>query len=413
MKRYDIAIIGGGASGFFAAIRAAGLKPGARVIILEKTGKWLSKVKVSGGGRCNVTHDCSHVSKLVQQYPRGGNSLKKLFARFQVQDTIEWFTQRGVRLKVEADSRMFPVTDSSQTIIDCFFKEANRLNIELQDHFGVERLEPEEEGFILHSSKGQKIRAKKVLVAIGGHAKASAYSWLEETGHRVHPPIPSLFTFNSPKNALVALAGVSVPCGQVRIEGTKLQYEGPILITHWGFSGPAVLKLSAFGAEWAWEQEYHFMIQVRWVAESSEEILREQLQAYQLAHPKRQVQGHSHFELPQRLWQHLCQQAEIPEGLRWADLPKKSFNKLVEGLFRDRQEVKGKTTFKEEFVSCGGIPLAELHLPAMESRLCPGLYFAGEVLNVDGITGGFNFQNAWTTGWLAGGHMAESLPRQK
>ena len=345
--------------------------------------------------------------------PRGGNSLKKLFSNYQVQDTIDWFAQRGVKLKVEADGRMFPVTDSSQTIIDCFFREVKRLNIQLEDHFSVERLEAGEEGFRLHSAKGKVIRAARVLVAIGGHPKASAYSWLEEIGHSLKPPLPSLFTFNSPQNPLAALAGVSVPKGQVRIEGTKLQYEGPVLITHWGFSGPAVLKLSAFGAEWAYQQGYHFSIQIRWVAEASEEVLREQMQGYQLAHPKRLVQGHPLFDLPQRLWQHLCLQAEIPEGLRWAELPKKNFNKLVEGLFRDRQEIKGKTTYKEEFVTCGGIPLQELHLPRMESRLCPGLFFAGEVLNVDGITGGFNFQNAWTTAWLAGGHMANQLAEKE
>ena len=408
MKGFDIAIVGGGAAGFFAAIRAAEVQPDARIIILEKTGKWLSKVKVSGGGRCNVTHDCRHVSALVQQYPRGGKTLKKMFALYKVEDTINWFAQRGVPLKVEADGRMFPVTDSSQTIIDCFFKQINRHHIQLQDNFPVDRIESGPAGFSLYSAKGPVVNARKVLVAIGGHPKASAYQWLEQTGHSFLPPVPSLFTFNSPKNPVAALAGVSVPQGQVRIEGTKLQYEGPILITHWGFSGPAVLKLSAFGAEWAHQQDYTFVIHIRWVAEPAEEVLREQLQAYQLAHPKRLVQGHSLFDLPQRLWQHLCQQAEIPESIRWAELPKKNFNKLVEGLFRDRQEVKGKTTYKEEFVTCGGVPLTELHLPRMESRLCPGLYFAGEVLNVDGITGGFNFQNAWTTAWLAGGAMAES-----
>lgn len=409
MENYDIAIIGGGAAGFFAAIRAAELQPSARIIILEKTGKWLSKVKVSGGGRCNVTHDCRHVSDLVQQYPRGGNALKKLFSHYQVQDTIEWFEQRGVGLKVEADGRMFPVTDSSQTVIDCFLQQANHFGVILRQQFPVERLQPAEGGFIIHSSKGERVRAARVLVAIGGHAKESGYAFLKESGHSLIPPIPSLFTFNSPQNPIVALAGVSVPQGQVRIEGTKLQYEGPVLITHWGFSGPAVLKLSAFGAELAKQQQYHFPIQIRWVAEASEEKLRQQLQTYQQAHPKRLVQGYPLFGLPQRLWQHLCLQAEIAERLPWAELPKKNLNKLIEGLFRDRHEVKGKTTFKEEFVSCGGVPLQELQLPRMESRLHPGLFFAGEVLHVDGITGGFNFQHAWTSGWLAGSHLAKSI----
>jgi predicted Rossmann fold flavoprotein len=407
LKSFDIAIVGGGAAGFFAAIRAAALKPAASIIILEKTGNLLSKVKVSGGGRCNVTHDCLQASRLVQHYPRGGKTLKKLFTHFDVRDTIDWFESRGVKLKVEADGRMFPQTDSSQTIIDCFLREAEKAGIQIKTNYGVERLEKTAGGFLLQGRKGETIAAKKVLVASGGHPNPAAYSWLEETGHQIKAPIPSLFTFNTPGNPLRNLAGVSVPLGQVRIEGTKLQYEGPVLITHWGFSGPAVLKLSAFGAEWIHAQQYRFAIQVRWVEEAREEVLRSQLQDYQGAHPKRLVHGHPLF-LPQRLWQHLCVQAEISEELRWGELPKKKLNKLLEGLYRDRHEVKGKTTFKEEFVSCGGVLLDELQLPRMESRLCPGLYFAGEVLNVDGITGGFNFQHAWTSGWLAGGSMAET-----
>ena len=401
-----MAIIGGGAAGFFAAIRAAEKQPGARVVILEKTSKLLSKVKVSGGGRCNVTHDCTHVSQLIQHYPRGGNALKKLFGAFKVEDTIAWFAKRGVSLKVEADGRMFPTTDSSQTIIDCFLAEAQRLKIEIRISFGVQRLEKMPEGFVLHSLKGEAIQATQVLVACGGYARAESYQWLTDTGHSIVPPVPSLFTFNSPGNPLCQLAGVSVQKGLVKIEGTKLQYEGAVLITHWGLSGPAVLKLSAFGAEWIHEQQYSFNVHIRWVAESQEEELRKQLQAYQQAHPLRQVQGHPLFELAQRLWQHLCSQAEISPEQRWGELPKKKFNKLLESLYRDRHEIKGKTTFKEEFVTCGGIPLSEIQLPAMESRLLPGLFFAGEVLNVDGITGGFNFQNAWTTGWLAGTNMS-------
>ena len=402
MKSFDIAIIGGGAAGFFAALRAAECKPEFRIIILEKTGKFLSKVKVSGGGRCNVTHDCSHTSRLIQHYPRGGNALKKLFGAFKVEDTIEWFEKRGLKLKVEEDGRMFPVSNSSQSVIDCFMAEARRLNVQLQTHFGVEKLEKREDGLVIHSAKGESIRASNVLVATGGYAKAEAYQWLMGTGHSLVPPVPSLFTFNNPGNAIRSLAGISVPMGLVKIEGTKLQYEGPVLITHWGFSGPAVLKLSAYGAEWIHSQDYHFTIHIRWVAEAKEEELRQHLHSYQSLHPKRQIGGYSLFELPQRLWQHLCSQADIPESQRWAELSKKSLNKLVEGLFRDRHEIKGKTTFKEEFVTCGGIPLQELKLPEMESRMVPGLFFAGEVLNIDGITGGFNFQNAWTTGWLAG-----------
>lgn len=409
MKSFDIAVIGGGASGFFAAIRAAEINSGARIVILEKTGRPLSKVRVSGGGRCNVTHHCPHVSSLVRQYPRGGNALKKIFSAFQVEDTVAWFSARGVQLKTEADGRMFPISDSSQTIIDCFIAEAERRQIGLFTRFGVRHLTKEGDGFVLENEQGEQLQAKKVLIATGGYAKAGAYQWLLSTGHSIHPPVPSLFTFNSPQNTLKELAGISVPRGLVKIEGTRMQYEGPILITHWGFSGPAVLKLSAFGAEWIHEQDYRFHLQIRWVAEAGEENLRAQLLRYQQAHPKRQVQGYPLFDLPQRLWQLLCLQADIAPEMRWLELSKKNQNKLVEGLFRHRNAVKGKTTFKDEFVTCGGIPLHEIKVPEMESRLLPGLYFAGEVLNVDGITGGFNFQHAWTTGWLAGTAMAKSL----
>lgn len=406
MKSFDIAIVGGGASGFFAALRAAECLPQARIIILEKTSRFLSKVRVSGGGRCNVTHQVDHVSHLIQHYPRGGNYLKKLFSEFKVSDTLEWFEKRGVQLKVEADGRMFPVTNTSKTIIDCFLKEAERLKVEMRIGFPVQKILADNREFVLHSTHGEVVQARRVLIASGGYAKPEAYGWLRELGHSVVPPVPSLFTFNSPENPIRQLAGLSVPQGQVRIEGTKLQYEGPVLITHWGFSGPAILKLSAFGAEWIHSQDYRFGIQLRWVAEPQEEKVRQQLNSYHQAHPKRLVQGHPLFDLPQRLWQHLCQQAEISEDLRWVDLSKKNMNKLLEGLYRDRHSVQGKTTFKEEFVTCGGIPLQELSFPNMESRLHPGLFFAGEVLNIDGITGGFNFQNAWTTGWLAGTALA-------
>ncbi len=409
MKSFDIAIAGGGAAGFFAALRAAECRPGSRIVILEKTGKFLSKVKVSGGGRCNVTHDCLHTSGLIRNYPRGGNSLKKLFGAFKVEDTIAWFKERGIELKVEGDGRMFPVSNSSQTIIDCFLEEARRLNVQLVTNFGVSKLENTGRGFLLRSLKGEVIHAERVLLATGGYAKAEAYHWLQDTGHSIIPPVPSLFTFNSPENSIRQLAGISVPQGLVKIEGTKLQYEGPVLITHWGFSGPAVLKLSAFGADWVHSQDYQFTIQIRWVQEPQEEVLRQHLLSYQLTHPKRQLHGYPLYEIPQRLWHYLCLKAEIPEGQRWAELSKKNLNKLIEGLFRDRHEVKGKTTFKEEFVTCGGIPLQELKLPELESRIRPGLYFAGELLNVDGITGGFNFQNAWTTGWLTGTAIAGSL----
>ncbi|WP_299821762.1 NAD(P)/FAD-dependent oxidoreductase [uncultured Pontibacter sp.] len=406
----NIVVVGGGAAGFFGAIACAEANPKAKVTLLEKSNKLLAKVRVSGGGRCNVTHNCFVPSVFSQHYPRGAKQLKEAFKIFGAAETIAWFKQRGVQLKAEADGRMFPVTDTSETIIECLEREARRTGVAIKTSTGVEKIEPQsingQPSFILSLSNAQSITAAKVLVCTGGNPKLKGYDWLLALGHKVQEPVPSLFTFNVPNNALKELMGVSVPKAKVRVAGQKLEYEGPLLITHWGYSGPAVLKLSAWGARLFHTLGYNFTALINWIPAFTEEALREQLQNYRQAHPKKIVSTNPLFGLPQRLWKALTQLAEIPDELRWAELPAKNTNKLIEALHRAPFEVKGKTTFKEEFVTCGGIELSQVNMKTMESRLHPGLYFAGEVLDIDGITGGFNFQAAWTTGYLAGQAMA-------
>ncbi|GAA4445373.1 NAD(P)/FAD-dependent oxidoreductase [Pontibacter saemangeumensis] len=407
-------MVGGGAAGFFGAITCAQFNPEATVLLLEKSGKLLSKVRVSGGGRCNVTHHCFVPTVLSQQYPRGGKQLKEAFKLFGAQETIDWFAQRGVPLKAEADGRMFPVTDNSETIVHCLMQEAQRVGVQIRTGAGVERIAAEPSGngqslFSLKLSSGECVMANKVLVCTGGNPKTQGYDWLRELGHAIQEPVPSLFTFNVPASPLKELQGVSVPRAKVRVAGQKLEYEGPLLITHWGYSGPAVLKLSAWGARFFHEQQYNFTALINWIPDFTEETLREHLQAYRQAHPKKVVSANPLFGLPQRLWKVLAALAEVAAETRWAELPGKSTNKLVEALLRMPMEVKGKTTFKEEFVTCGGLDLSSVHMKTMESRVQPGLYFAGEVLDIDGVTGGFNFQAAWTTGYQAGKAMAESL----
>jgi predicted Rossmann fold flavoprotein len=404
-QKKQIVVIGGGAAGFFGAIRAASRLPDAQVTILEKSSKLLSKVRISGGGRCNVTHHCFEPGPLSAHYPRGQKLLKQLFRTFGADDTVRWFEERGVRLLTEADGRMFPHTNSSETIIACFLEEARRLGIQIITGRGIQALQPEEGGRIRLLWEGGSMLADRILLTTGGAPKAEAYQWLERLGHPIEKPVPSLFTFNIPDKELHQLAGISVPRAAVRIETTKLAYEGPLLITHWGLSGPAVLKLSAFGARWIQEQNYRFGVQVRWIALAEEEAVRSQLQHYAQANPRHRIRKYPLFELPLRLWLFLCQKAGIGEEERWMEVSKKTSNRLLEVLYRDRYGVAGKTTFKEEFVTCGGVSLLAINPQSMESRQVPGLFFAGEVLDIDGITGGFNFQAAWTTAWIAGSHL--------
>ncbi len=396
----DIAVIGGGAAGFFAAIHST-VAGNNSVAILEKTNKLLSKVKVSGGGRCNVTHDCEQASKLVGFYPRGGKSLRKGFEQFGVTQTIEWFESRGVKLKTEDDGRVFPITDDSQTIIDCLMRETSRAKVDIRLKTEVVKITPSAHGFRLELKDGTAILAKKVIVTSGGNNKAEAYNWLSDLGLKIAKPLPSLFTFNVPDSDLKDLMGLSVNKGIVQVPGSKWKMDGPLLITHWGFSAPAVIKLSAWAAIDFFERSYQFPILLNWTGLDEEEV-RAQLNSFRESHTKKVVMGNQLFDIPSRLWLKLCEKAGISADQRYLDLPKKQFNKLVEMLVRTPYQVNGKTTFKEEFVTCGGVELSEINLKTFEAKNLPGLYLAGEVLNVDGVTGGFNFQHAWTSGYLAG-----------
>ncbi|WP_317170902.1 BaiN/RdsA family NAD(P)/FAD-dependent oxidoreductase [Hymenobacter lapidiphilus] len=406
-----VAVIGGGAAGFFGAIACAEANPALRVLLLEKTGKLLSKVRISGGGRCNVTHAADTPAQLVQHYPRGGAQLKQPFHTFGAPDTVRWFASRGVQLKTEPDGRMFPITDSSETVAQCLLDAARRAGVEILTHTAADSIRALPEGgfelTLSGSSTPPVLRVARLLVATGGAPKSEQYNWLRQLGHAIQEPVPSLFTFNVPNSPLRELPGVSVPRARVRVAGEKLDYEGPVLITHWGLSGPAVLKLSAWGARRLHELSYRSIALVSWLPDFTEDTLRSHLQEHRGPHGRKLVLSNPLLGLPQRLWRTLAEQAGIGPETRWNELPAKLQNRLIEALLRTALPVAGKTTYKEEFVTCGGISLAEINMQTMESRLVPGLHFAGEVLDIDGITGGFNFQAAWTTGFLAGRAMGQ------
>ncbi|PIQ21760.1 MAG: aminoacetone oxidase family FAD-binding enzyme [Cytophagales bacterium CG18_big_fil_WC_8_21_14_2_50_42_9] len=408
-KKKKVAIVGGGAAGFFAAISCAQTNPGLEVYLFEKTPKLLAKVRISGGGRCNVTHHCFNPNQFIQYYPRGGKFLKTGFKLFGAAETIKWFEERGVQLKTEADGRMFPVTDNSATIVNCLLNEARKVHINIKTSVGVETIaKPENtaEKFKMSLSDGLVFEADGLLICTGGYPKAESYNWLQRLGHTIIPPVPSLFTFNVPKSPLKELQGVAVKHAKVKIAGQALENDGPLLITHWGYSGPAILKLSAWAARHLHDLKYNFTSLINWVPEFSEEQLRVYLADYRRQFPKRIVLGHPLFGLPQRLWKALVAIADISEKTVWAELPAKNKNRLIEQLLRGPFNVQGKTTFKEEFVTCGGIDLKEINPATMESKIVPKLFFAGEILDIDGVTGGFNFQAAWTTGYLAGKALA-------
>lgn len=373
-----IIIIGGGAAGFFAALAAKDVNPNADVLILEKTAKLLSKVRVSGGGRCNVTHGCFDPKLLIQHYPRGSKEILGPFHTFQPRDTIAWFKKRGVTLKEEKDGRMFPDTDFSATIIDCFMEEAKKLGVVIWTQSKLRSIRKVEKGFELETDS--KIYADRVILATGS-AKAG-WEFAKELGHTIVPSVPSLFTFNVSDFPLIDLSGVSCPA-KLTIKGSKLQQEGPLLITHWGFSGPATLKLSAWGARYLAEKNYEITLLIDWLPDVTEEEIRQRIKKP---------------PLPKKLWKALLERAGATQQI----LSKSAITKLCETLKREQYSVRGKTTNKEEFVTCGGITLSEVNFKTMESKVCKNLFFCGEVLNIDGVTGGFNFQNAWTTGYIAG-----------
>lgn len=406
--RKTLIVIGGGAAGFFCAINAASQNPALRVILLEKTGKLLSKVRISGGGRCNVTHACFSISEMARKYPRGEKFVKKTFHTFFTRDTIDWFAARGVTLKAEADGRMFPETDSSQTIIDCLLQQAGKHKIDIRLNAEVNSIAQTGNGFGLQLADGRALQADHIAVACGGYPKSSMFQWLTETGHSIEEPVPSLFTFNIPQHPILALMGVSVGDAQAKINGTKLKEQGPVLITHWGLSGPAILRLSAWGARELQQRGWHFTVQLNWLPAFNEETLREDIGRRRHLLGSQQVQHRNPFGLPARLWEFLVAQSGVPPGCRWAELPAKEQNKLIRNLCSYELEVKGKTTYKEEFVTAGGIRLNEVDPATMMSKKVPGLYFAGEILDIDGITGGFNFQNAWTSGYIAAQSIARS-----
>ena len=412
-----LAVIGGGAAGFFCACNVARMNPSLRVIIFEKSTKLLSKVKVSGGGRCNVTHAFTDIPAFLQNYPRGKNFLKKSFHAFSPADTIDWFSQRGVELKREKDGRIFPISNNSQTIIDCLLDEAEKYGVEILFQKQVkkiicnEEIKMTQEGikkFTLQFENGSYFEADFLCVASGGFPKEDQFGWLEGTKHRIVPPVPSLFTFNIPGHSILKLMGISLDNVQVKIPELKQQCTGPFLITHWGFSGPAVLKLSAFAARELAALNYTYTIHINWLPEYNEPELRDAFPGIRLKNARQKIAGKNPFNLPSRLWLYFLECCDIFQHVRWSELTSKQTNKLVQTLTASVFQVNGKTTFKEEFVTSGGISLQEINAHTMESKIYSGLYFSGEIMDVDGITGGFNFQHAWTSSWCAAKSIASN-----
>lgn len=475
-----ITVIGGGAAGFFGAITCAKTYPHARVTLLEAGRQVLAKVRISGGGRCNVTHACFDPSLLVQNYPRGGKALRGAFTRFQPRDTVEWFASHAVKLKTEDDGRMFPVTDDSATIVNCLMRAAEDAGVKIrtgdpvvsvkkltentaedtrkntaeiclentpeirQENIseirwkntpeidrentsegghgstpGARRLAPTaakaadklylsspHPAFEIQLKSGEKLKCDRLLIATGG--THSGFNWAKNLGHTIEPPVPSLFTFNISDSRIKDLAGVSVANARVKLPEAKLEQTGPLLITHWGLSGPAVLKLSAWGARFLHGRNYKTSVLINWLPQYKLEVLRQQLLAVksQLAH--KTIAASCPVAIPRRLWERLTSSIGIDEQKRWADLSNKMLDRLLQELVQGEYQITGKGAFKEEFVTCGGVNLKEVDFKTMESRLCPGLFFAGEILDIDGVTGGFNFQSAWTTAWLAGNAIGRS-----
>lgn len=406
-----VVVIGGGAAGFFGAIACAKAHPHTQVILLEASRQPLAKVRISGGGRCNVTHACFEPAGLVQNYPRGGKALRGAFSRFQSLDTVNWFAAQGVKLKTEPDGRMFPTTDSSETIVDCLTKAALSAGVEVRTGAVVVSVSRQPDKFEISLKSGEilqgvseavRLSAHRVLLATGSNQ--IGYQIATALGHHIEPPVPSLFTFNVLDARLRDLAGVSVDARlRLSIAGSQLEQTGALLITHWGLSGPAVLKLSAWGARVLHNCHYQATLLINWLPQLNPEVLRQKLLLVKSESSQKVIALHRGVDkMPHRLWQYLVSRIGIGGEDRWAGLSHKNLNLLIQELTQGQYLIQGKGVFKEEFVTCGGVNLKDVNFKTMASRCCPGLYFAGEILDIDGVTGGFNFQSAWTTGWLAG-----------
>jgi predicted Rossmann fold flavoprotein len=409
MDPQRIVIVGGGAAGFFAAIHCAEARPDAEIFLLEKTAQFLAKVKISGGGRCNVTHADFDPREFSKRYPRGERALISAFGKFQAADTVAWFEQRGVKLKTEGDGRMFPITDSSQTIIDCLLNAAKNAGVKLKTNCDVENAAKKPGGgFELKLSNGENLACDKLLIATGGCRTPALGQLAVSLGHALEPPVPSLFTFHVEIPWLRQLAGVALENVEVSVVDAKLRERGALLITHWGLSGPAILRLSAWGARVLSAKSYQFQLQINWLPHLTEEKLAAHFEILRKSQPAKFIVNTPPEKLPARLWEQLVLASGFARDTRWAALSGAAQHKLIRQLLRSEFFVTGKSLNKDEFVTCGGVKLSEVNFKTMESKICPGLFFAGEVLDVDGITGGFNFQAAWTTGWIAGRALAEN-----
>jgi predicted Rossmann fold flavoprotein len=399
-----VAIIGGGAAGFFAAITAKETHPEAEIVIFEKSKKWLSKVKVSGGGRCNVTNVCTSISKLCEAYPRGGKSMKKLFSVFSTQHAMKWFEQRGVPLVVQPDGCVFPQSQNSQSIIDCLTQQARILNIHLKNEHCVSEIIPGENQLtlIINPNNPVELTFDKVIVTTGGSPKHAGLIWLEKLGHQIESPVPSLFSFNLNNQSITELSGIVIDPVQVSIPGEKVKTDGALLITHRGLSGPAILKLSSMAARVLNACNYKFSIAINWANNSNCEDVAHTLEQLATTNGSKLLGNLRPFGLPDRLWNYLIEKKQIPTTKRWNELGKKGINKLTNILTNDTYRIEDQSTHKEEFVTCGGVSLLDVDLNTLQSKRVKNLYFAGEVLDIDAITGGYNLQAAWTTGFIAG-----------
>ena len=403
MQKFDVIIVGGGAAGFFTAINLATFRPDFSIAILERGKEVLTKVKVSGGGRCNVTHAEFLPEELIKNYPRGEKELRGPFHHFMTGDTMAWFEEHGVALKIEEDGRVFPTTNDSQTIIDCFLSETKKLGIQVLQNHSLQKLIIDDTGWQLETNQGG-MHTTKLVLATGSNPKM--WRLLQGLGHQTIAAVPSLFTFNIRDSRIKDLPGIATSAS-VKVIGTKLSSEGPLLITHWGMSGPAILKLSAWGARELEGLGYNFKVSVNWLVDQTDTMALESLKGLKEDHLRQQVGKYAQFELPKRLWRSLLSASGVDLDMRWADLNNKQLEHIALQLTAARFSVSGKSTFKEEFVTAGGVSLKEVDFKTFASRKLPNLYFAGEILNIDAITGGFNFQNAWTGGFLVAKAIAE------